>query len=117
LGEPKTTFRVKNGPCYFKKMMISVLSGITVTSCFVYLGDIVVYVRSLADHNYKLREVLDRLRKYKLKLKPDKCEFLRKEVNYLGHQFTVVGVKLGPQKVSTVETFPTPTIVKKLKTY
>jgi hypothetical protein len=64
--------------------MNSELSGLTGTR-FVYLDDIVVYARFLAYHNDKLREVLDRLLTYKLKLQPDKCEFLRKEINYLGH--------------------------------
>jgi len=62
--------------------MNSALSGLTGTRCFVYLDDVVIYARSLADHNIKLREVLDRLRMHKLKLQPDKCEFLKKEVNY-----------------------------------
>ena len=46
----------------------------------MYLDDIVLYARSLAEHDVKLREVLDRLRTYKLKLQPEKCQFLRKEV-------------------------------------
>jgi len=71
--------------------MNSVLSGLTGTRCFVYLDDIIIYVRSLADHNTKLREVLDRLRMHKQKLQPDKCEFLRKEVNCLGHKIIEAG--------------------------
>jgi len=96
--------------------MNSVLSGLTGTR-FVYLDDIVIYARSLADHNTKLREVLDRLRMHKLKLQLDNCEFLRKEVNYLGHQITEAGVRPDPRKVSAIEQFPTPTTVKQLKTF
>jgi len=32
----------------------------------------------------KLQEVFERLRQFNLKLKPSKCEFTSKEVNYLG---------------------------------
>jgi len=63
--------------------MNSVLCGLTGTRCFVYLDDIVIYAKSLADHNIKLREVLDRLRTYRLTLQPEKCEFLLKEVTYV----------------------------------
>jgi hypothetical protein len=91
-------FGLKTAPAAFQKMLTSVLSGLSGTRCFVYLGDIVIYARSLADHNKKLREVLDKLRMYKLKLQPDKCEFLRKEVNYLGHQITEAGVKPDTQR-------------------
>ena len=96
--------------------MNSVLSGLTGTRS-VYLDDIVIYAKSLADHNGKLREILDRLRTHQLKLQPDKCEFLRTEVNYLGHQITESGVRPDPQKVAVIEQFPTPTNVKSLKTF
>jgi len=44
-------FRLKTAPATFKKMMNSVLSGLTGTGCFVYLDDIVIYARKLTDHN------------------------------------------------------------------
>jgi len=85
-------FGLKTAPANFQKMMNSVLSGLTGTRCFVYLDDIVLYARSLTEHDVKLRKVLDRLRTYKLKLQPEKCQFLWKEVTYLGHQITEAGV-------------------------
>ena len=97
--------------------MNSVLSGLTGTRCFVYLDDIVIYAKSLANHNTRVREVMERLRTHKLKLQPGKCEFLRKEVNYLGHQITETGVRPDPQKVVAIEQFPTPTNPKQLKTF
>jgi len=45
------------------------------TRRFVYLDDIVIYAKSLVDHNTRVREVLERLRKHKLKLQPGKCKF------------------------------------------
>lgn len=61
--------------------MNSVLSELIGTRCCVGLDYIVIYVKSLANHNVKLRDVLDRLRTYWLKLQPDKCDYLRTEVN------------------------------------
>lgn len=79
--------------------MNSVMSGLTGTSCFVHLDNIAIYAKSLSDHYVKLREVLESLRPPRLKLQSDKCQFLRKEVNYLGHQIKVRG-KAGPPEVS-----------------
>jgi hypothetical protein len=112
-------FGLKTVPATFQKLMNSVLSGLTGTRCFFYLDDIVIYAKSLADHNIKLREVeaLDRLWTYRLKLQPEKCEFLRKEVNYLGHQITEAGVKPDPQNVAEIMSYPIPTSVKELKTF
>jgi len=77
-------FGLKTAPATFQKMMNNVLSGLTGTRCFVFLDDIVIYANSLVDHDRKLRDVFRRLRRYNLKLQPDKCEFLRKEVIFLG---------------------------------
>ena len=79
--------------------------------------DIVIYVRSLPDHNTKSRNVLYRLSAHKLKLQPDKCEFLRKEVNYLGPQITEAGERLDDQNVSAIMQIRTPTTAKHLKTF
>jgi hypothetical protein len=62
----------------FQRMMNSVLNGLTGTRCFVFLDNIVIYAHSLVDHDRKRRDVFRRLRKYNLKLQPNKCEFLRK---------------------------------------
>jgi len=110
-------FRLKTAPASFQNLMNSVLSGLIGTCCFIYLDDIVTYAKSFEDHNNKLREILDRLRPYRLKLQPERCEILRKEVNYLGHQITEAGVKTDPQKVVIIMSYPTPTSVKELKTF
>ena len=110
-------FGLKTAPATFQKLMNSELSGLTGTRCFVYLDDIVIYAKSLSDHTVKLREALERLSSHRLKLQPDKCEFLRKEVNYLGHQITEYGVKPDPQKVMAMAQFPQPTTTKQLKTF
>jgi hypothetical protein len=47
-------FGLKTAPTTFQKMMNSILSGLTGTHCFVHLGNIIIYARSLADHNTKL---------------------------------------------------------------
>lgn len=60
----------------------------TGTRCFVFLDDIVIYTNALVDHDSKLRDVFRRLRKHNLKLQPDKSEFLRKEVTFLGHKIS-----------------------------
>jgi hypothetical protein len=111
-------FGLKTAPATFQKMMNSVLSGLTVTRCFVYLDDIIIYARLLAElQEVKLQEVLDRLRTYKLKLQLEKCEFLRKEVSYLGHQITEAGLRPDPPNVAAIERFPTPTNPKEMKAF
>jgi len=83
----------------------------------VFLDDIVVYVRSLAEHDSKLREVFDRIRENNLKLKLEKCEFLRKEVSYLGHVISEDGVLPDCTKTRAIEEYPTPQNIKQLRSF
>jgi hypothetical protein len=83
----------------------------------VFLDDIVVYARSLAKHDSKLREVFDRIRENNFKLKPEKCEFLRKEVSYLAHVISEDGVLPDRTKTRGIEEYPTPQNVKQLRSF
>jgi hypothetical protein len=46
------------------------------------------------------------MRKYNLKLQPDMCEFLRKEVSSLGHVIGSNGVRPDDKRVEAVENYP-----------
>ena len=78
-------FGLKGAPVTFQRLMTTILNGMQGIKCSVYLDDVVVFGEDLRIHNDRLREVFSRMRKYNMKLQPDKCEFLRKEVSYLGH--------------------------------
>ena len=73
----------------------------------IYLDDIVIWGVTLDEHNQRLIEVLDRLRVQSLKLEPDKCEFLRTEVYFLGYKITADGVVMDEKKVAAIKKLPT----------
>lgn len=60
---------------------------------------------------------MERLREANLKLQPDKCQFLRREVTYLGHVISNKGVKPDPKKLEAVREFPTPKTPKNIKQF
>jgi len=110
-------FGLKNAPATFQRLMNSVLTGMQGLKCLVYLDDIVIYGASLEDHNRRLEEVLQRLREHKLKLQPDKCEFLRKETVYLGHIISENGISPDPSKLEAIKNFPEPKRVKDIQSF
>jgi hypothetical protein len=110
-------FELKTAPATFQRIMNNVLSGLTGTRCFIFLDDIVIYANSLVDHDRKLRDVFRRLRKYNPKLQPDKCEFFRKEVTFLGHIISEHGVEPDARKIECINNFPTPKTAKQLKCF
>ena len=101
-------FGLKTAPATFQRTMNVVLSGLTGSHCFIFLDDIVVYAKSLADHDANIRQVFDRLRESNLKLKPEKCEFLRKDVSYLGHVISENRVLPDKTKTKVIGDVPTP---------
>jgi len=113
----KMAMGLKTSPCTFQRLMNNVMAGIVGIKCLVYLDDIIVYGKSLLDHNDKLRDVFERLRHHNLKIQPDKCEFLKQDCLYLGHLISGNGIKPDPNKVKSVLEFPTPTSVKEIKSF
>ncbi|XP_026830978.1 uncharacterized protein LOC113563519, partial [Ooceraea biroi] len=94
-----------------------VLEGLQGIEAFVYLDDIVIYSCSLQEHFVKFRKLADKLRSAGLQLQPDKCEFLRREVTYLGHVIGESGVKPDPKKIEAVQNFPRPCNAKNVKQF
>ena len=110
-------FGLCNGPATFQRLMNITLSGLIGTDLFVDLDDIVIYADSLKEHQKKFDNLMDRLRSANLKLQPDKCEFLRPEITYLGHIINKNGVLPDPKKISAVKIFPIPKNIKNIKQF
>lgn len=110
-------FGLKSAPATFQRLMNRVLQGINGYRAFVYLDDIIVISSTLQEHINQLREVFARLRKFNLQLQPPKCEFLRREVNYLGHVITEDGVKPDRAKVECISNYPVPRNTKEVKAF
>lgn len=108
---------LKISPGAFSRMITLAMSGLTYEKCFVYLDDIVVFGRNLENHNSNLISVLERLRKVNLKLNPVKCEFLKKELLYLGHVVTAEGILPDPGKIEAIRNYPTPNNEKEVKSF
>ena len=113
----KMPFGLVNAPATFQRLMEVVLSGLARRVCVVYLDDVLVFGRTVAEHNANLTQVLERLRRAGLRLKPKKCRFALTEVEYLGHVVSAQGVRTDPKKIEAVERFSTPQDVKTLRSF
>jgi hypothetical protein len=61
--------------------------------------------------------VFRRLRKNNLELQPDKCDFLRKEVTFLGYRISKHRVEPDARKIEVIKNFLTPRTAKQLKSF
>lgn len=110
-------FGLKTAPATFQRTMNNVLRGLQGIHCLVYLDDILIYSNGLQDHLTKLRAVFDRLRQTNFKIQLDKSEFLRKEVQYLGHTLTKDGLQPNNDKIQAVLTYPIPQTQTEIKRF
>lgn len=99
---------LKSSPHAFSRAMSVAMSGLTYESCFVYLDDLIVFGNNLINHNKNLTKILQRLREVNLKLNPNKCEFLKKDILYLGHIISAEGVSPDPSKIEVLQNYPVP---------
>lgn len=110
-------FGLKNGPPTFQRMMDTAFRGLIGKICFVYMDDIVVFGSTIEEHNQNCAILFERLRAVGLKLKPEKCKFLRPELEYLGHVISSEGVSPNPEKLSAVQDFRRPSNVKEVQSF
>lgn len=110
-------FGLKNAPSTFQRLMNSILKEYINKICIVYLDDILIFSTSLDEHLINLRKILKRLREAKLKIQMDKCNFLRKQTDFLGHILTPDGVKPNPKKVEIIQNLKLPHSQKKIKSF
>ena len=101
-------FGLSNAPGTFCRALALVLRGLSWESVVSFLDDIVILGRSFEDHMKNMEQVLSRFRDFKLKLKPSKCELLKRDIIFLGHKISREGVSPNPGKVREVKEWPTP---------
>ena len=101
-------FGLANAPATFERLMEQILQGLPWTVCLVYLDDVIVHAKTLADEFENLRTVFQRLRQAGLKLSPRKCHFFQKSVRYLGHVVSESGIAVDPEKTIAVSRWPEP---------
>ena len=105
-------FGLMNAPSVFQRLMQQVLSSINPENGpqFVtpYMDDLLVFSSTLVEHLDHLKLILMKLRDVGLKLNPNKCCFIRQEVEYLGHVITPHGLKPNDKLIAAVREFVPP---------
>ena len=74
----------------------------------VYLDNILIFTKTLLEHRNVVWRVLEHLQEHKLYLKPEKCEFKWRRIEYLRVIVLEDRVEMDLVKVSGVAEWPTP---------
>ena len=108
-------FGLAQAPAYFQRLVNKVLAELPFT--FGYLDDVLVYSPNIEKHLEHLRKVFQRLREADLRLKMEKCNFLKAHIQYLGHLISGEGIEPLPEKLESIKQMPAPTTPKEVKQF
>lgn len=72
------------------------------------MDDILVWGKDKAQHDKRLRQILDGVRSSNLKLNKDKCKIRLTEIQYIGHILSTDGLKPDPSKIRAITEMPQP---------
>lgn len=110
-------FGLTNSPATFQRVMDNVFKELIGKCCLIYLDDIIIFSSSLQEHMQDLHKVFSKLKSTNLKLQVKKSEFLRKNIEYLGHVISADGIKPNPNKLTAIKNFTLPKTRKEIKSF
>lgn len=93
-------FGVAAAPAIFQRTMDQVLQGLMGVGCI--LDDILITGKSEKEHRQNLDTTLQRLEDFGIRLRKDKCYFLRDEVEYFAFKVNKDGIHPSPKKVEAI---------------
>jgi hypothetical protein len=111
------SFGFTNAPAHFMNLTNKVFMEELDKFVVIFIDDILVYSKSVEEHEQHLRVVLGKLRARKLYAKFSKCEFWLEKISFLGHILTAEGVVVDPGKVETVCNWQQPTNVSDIRSF
>ncbi|EFO90955.1 hypothetical protein CRE_29046 [Caenorhabditis remanei] len=107
---------LKGSPGTFQRVMNTLIKEIQ-ARVFVYIDDMVLTSESPSQHVRDIEEVLDKIEKSGMKLRPEKCKFALPEIRYLGFIISKSGIHPDPEKTKAIDEYPTPKTVKEVRAF
>ena len=106
-------FGLTNSPATFQAMMNELLRDlINMGKVVVFIDDVIVGMETEEEYNEIVVEIIKRLEKNNLYMKPKKCKWKIREVGFLRVVIGPEGIKMEKEKVKGVLDWLTPKCVK-----
>lgn len=93
------------------------MEDINLLEIIVYLDNLIVFERTLEEHEEHPLKVLDHLREQGLNLSLDKCQFCQTSVKYVGHIVSENSIAMDLSKVQALTTWPKHQALKELQSF
>jgi hypothetical protein len=96
------SFDLVNVPATFQVYINRILTDLIDISCVAYFDNILIYSINYAEYQQYIRQILERLRQYKLYIKLFKCEFSVISVIFLGFVINTKGIEIDESRVKVI---------------
>ena len=113
----KLPFGISSAPEHFQKRMSRILAGLEWTLCL--MDDVLIWGKDEKEHHERLIHVaaLERIEKAGATLNPEKCEFAKTEIKFLGHLITQNGIQADPEKTTVIAKLKPPENITELRRF
>jgi hypothetical protein len=111
------SYRLTNAPAYFMYLVNKEFMEYLDRFVVVLIDDILIFSKTMEEHEEHLRLVLEKLGSNQLYAKFSKCEFRLTEVAFLGHVISDGGVSVDPGKVKDVLNWMSPTTISEIQSF
>ncbi|XP_022883401.1 uncharacterized protein LOC111400207 [Olea europaea var. sylvestris] len=108
-------FGLKNAGATYQRLINRVFVDLIGKNIEAYVDDMVVKSKKVEEHISNLEEVFATLRKYKMKLKPEKCVFSVASGKFLGFMITHRGIEAKPDKIQALAAMESPRTKKEVQ--
>lgn len=107
----------KNSAPIFQRIINNVFSDYLYKTMIAYLDDICCFGNSFEEALIRLEQIFIRLEETGLKLKTNKCTFLKSEIELLGHTVSNIGLKPLGKNTEAIVKFPIPKKIKDVRAF
>ncbi|XP_026396952.1 uncharacterized protein LOC113291656 [Papaver somniferum] len=105
-------FGLKNSGATYQRMVEKVFAEWIHKTLEVYFDNMLVKSKKAEDHVDNLREIFEQMRKFNVKVNPEKCVFGVSSGKILGYIISKEGIEVHPEKVQAVRDMPPPATIK-----
>ena len=108
----KLLFSITSAPEYFQERMLQIFKGLEGVLC--QIDDVLMYGKDEDEHDHRVTVVLKRIQAAGVTMNPDKSEFGKTSLKFLGHVVDQAGIHADPDKTSAITKMPPPATVTEL---
>jgi hypothetical protein len=113
----KLPMEISVGCQVLSRVIDTLLGGIKHKFVYNFMDDLVVYSGSFAEHLEHFREIFARLAKAGFALNREKLHLAQQEISFLAHSVSSEGIKVLPERVEAIKSFPPPKNLKEVRRF